>query len=202
MKFVLASANPGKVGEMRSILNGCGFEVVTRYDLGIDVDIAETGATFLENAVIKAKVICEISGLPSIADDSGLVVDVLGGEPGVDTSSYGGDTLTDEERCEYLLKKMENVEPRGAKFVCIIACALPGGELITAEGECRGEISMSLRVDSGFGFDPIFLIPNSGKTLAELAPDEKNAISHRGKALRAFTEKMEKIQNSNSVVFS
>ena len=187
---MIASANPGKAGEMRSILDGCGFEVVTREELGIDDDIAETGATFMENAVLKAKAVCEISGLPSIADDSGLIVDALGGEPGVDTSSYGGETLTDIERCEYLLRKMEYVEQRGARFVCIIACALPDGGLLTAEGECKGQIATSLRGGGGFGFDPIFLDPNSGKTLSELPPEEKNAISHRGKALRAFAERI------------
>ena len=194
---MIASANQGKVGEMRSILDECGFEVVSRNELGIDVDIAETGATFLENAVLKAKAICEISGLPSIADDSGLVVDALGGDPGVDTSSYGGEALTDLERCAYLLEKMENMGQRGARFVCIIACALPDGGLLTAEGECRGEIATSLQGDDGFGFDPVFLIPGRGKTLAELTPDEKNAISHRGKALRAFADR---IRNSKSVV--
>ena len=186
MRFVLATNNPGKINEMREILPGFGIEFMTRKDIGIDVEIEETGTTFHENALLKAKAICALSGLPSIADDSGLIVDALGGAPGVYTSSFGGEDLSDAERYNYLLQKLENKEQRGAKFVCTIACAFPDGKVILAQGECCGRIAVKSAGSGGFGYDPVFIADGYDKTMAQLTSDEKNAVSHRGAALREF----------------
>ena len=186
MKYVLATANPGKIREMREILSGSGIDVVTRDALGIDVEVEETGDTFFENALQKAITICGISGLPAIADDSGLMVDALGGAPGVYSSSYGGEGLDANERNMYLLKKMSGMEQRSAKFVCTIVCAFPDGGVLSATGECHGDILTAPRGAAGFGYDPVFLVNDLNKTMAELSEDEKNAISHRGAALRDF----------------
>ena len=188
MKFALASANPGKILEMREILGKLGFEVLTRDELGIDIVVEETGVTFLENALLKAEAICKASGLAAIADDSGLCVDALGGKPGVYTSSFGGENLSDSERNAYLLEKMKNVEHRSAKFVCNIVCVFPDGNKLTAVGECLGEILTAPRGSGGFGYDPVFRAIDKDKSMAELPSDEKNAISHRGIALKRFAE--------------
>ena len=188
--MILATANPGKIIEMREILMDFGVEVLSRRDIGIDIDIDETGASYTENALLKASAICIASGFPSIADDSGLEVKALGGEPGVCSSIYGGERLNDEERCSYLLKKMENREQRNAKFVCVIVCVYPDGRQFMAKGECNGEIVFSPRGTAGFGYDPIFLVNGTGRTMAELLPEEKNALSHRGTALRALRDLM------------
>jgi len=190
MKFVLATANPGKIKEMRDILGRMGFDVVSRSDVGVDFDIEETGTSFKENAMLKAQAICKATGLPAIADDSGLVVDALGGEPGVYSSSYGSAEFNDIQRCDYLIKKMQGMEQRAAKFVCTIICLFPNGESIVSEGECYGEILGEPRGTSGFGYDPVFLVSDLGKTMAELSADEKNEVSHRGNALRKFAEGM------------
>ena len=188
--FVLATANLGKIHEMNRILTGLGIRVVSRKDIGIDIAVDETGTTYEENALLKAKAICGVSGLPSIADDSGLEVSSLGGKPGVFSSTFGGAHLDDEERCAYLLKEMENMEQRDARFVCSIVCVNPNGGIISVQGECGGEIAYSPRGKNGFGYDPIFLPHGTGKTMAELPPEEKNALSHRGAALRAFRARM------------
>ena len=191
MQFVIATANPGKVREMREILSELGIDAVTRKELGIELEIEETGSTFLDNATLKARAICEASGMPSIADDSGLLVDALGGAPGVYSSSYGGPGLSDAQRCDYLLEKLKNKEQKSAKFVSTIVCAFPGGDILAAEGECHGEIIGSQRGFNGFGYDPVFLVRGKDRTMAELAPDEKNIISHRGVALREFSKKLQ-----------
>lgn len=188
MKFALATANTGKIKEIQTILGARGIDIVTRSELGIDFDIEETGNTFLANATLKAKAICEATGLPAIADDSGLCVDALGGAPGVWTSSFGGEGLTDAERRSYLLDCMKNEEHRGAKFVCTIVCIFPDGGMIVATGECRGEIPLLPAGTGGFGYDPVFRAAGMDRTNAELTSDEKNIISHRGKALRQFAE--------------
>jgi XTP/dITP diphosphohydrolase len=186
VKLVLATANPGKIKEMHDILTGSGIEVVTRDDLNIRMDVEETGTTFLENATLKAEAICLASKMPAVADDSGLVVEALGGKPGVYSSSYGGEALTAEQRCNFLLDAMKDMEQRRAKFVCNIVCAFPNGKLLTATGECYGTISTEIRGAKGFGYDPVFIPDGFTKTLAELSGEEKNAISHRGKALTEF----------------
>jgi len=187
-KYILATANPGKIKEMRDILSKHDIEIVTREEMGICIDIEETGTTFLENSKIKAEAICNIAGIPAIADDSGLVVSALGDEPGVYSSSYGGAELTDRERCCYLLDQMEKLEQRKAKFVCTIVCVFPDGGSITATGECNGVIAPKLFGTGGFGYDPVFIPDGYSKTMAELSIDEKNKISHRGVALRNFSD--------------
>lgn len=183
-RFVLASHNPGKLKEMRDILSELGIQVLSQADVGVDVEPEETGTTFEENARIKAIAVMEASGLPAVADDSGLAVDALGGAPGVYSARYGGSLArSDEERNALLLKNMENEEHRGAKFVSVIAVAYPDGTVLTARGEVCGEIARSERGAGGFGYDPLFRLPD-GRHMAELPAAEKNAISHRGNALR------------------
>jgi len=186
MTYALASNNPGKILEIQDILSGMGIRIVTGDDLGITMEIEETGTTFLENAMLKARAVCEASGLPAIADDSGLCVDALGGAPGVYTSSFGGEGLADGERNKYLLQKLENTEQRGANFVCTIVCAFPDGSVISAAGECKGRIARTPGGAGGFGYDPVFIAEGYDVTMAQLPPGKKNAISHRGKALREF----------------
>ena len=187
MRFVLATNNPGKIQEMREILPNLGIEFLTRNDVGIDIEIEETGTTFKENALLKADKICSLSGLPAIADDSGLMVDALCGEPGVYTSSFGGNGLSASERCEYLLNKLKGVKQRSAKFVCTIVCVFPNGETVSAQGECLGRIADAPAGSGGFGYDPIFIAEGYDKTMAELTSEEKNMLSHRGAALRNFS---------------
>jgi len=189
-KFVLATANQGKVREMRSILSSLGIDFVSRNEINIDIDIEETGTTFLENATLKATKISEISSLPAMADDSGLMVEALDGAPGVYSSSFGGDDLTDYERCLFLLKKIENMEQRRAKFVCTIVCVFPDGNMVSAVGECHGTISTTPMGTGGFGYDPVFIPDGYDKSMAELTSDEKNKISHRSIALRELRTKL------------
>lgn len=189
MKLVLASKNQHKLIEMQTILGQLGLEVVLESQVGVDVDVDETGVTFMENALLKAKAVCEASGMAAIADDSGLVVDALNGAPGVYSARYGGKG-SDAERTAFLLENMEHVpeEQRTARFVSAIACALPDGRTVTAEGTCEGVITFETRGDNGFGYDPVFYVPSIGKTFAEADGAEKNAISHRGNALQAFLQ--------------
>ena len=184
--FVIATNNPGKLREMREILSKLEVSAVSLAEAGVDIEIEETGATFSENAFLKARAVCEATGMPAIADDSGLVVYGLGGEPGVYSSSYGGDGLDDNARCMFLLQNMLNLEQRAAKFVSNIGCVFPDGKTILSEGECHGEITDRPRGIGGFGYDPVFLVDGMGKTMAELSEQEKNAVSHRGNALRKF----------------
>ena len=187
MKLVLASRNKNKLRELGTILQGLGLEVALESELGFDVEVEETGATFEENSLLKAQAVLAATGLPAIADDSGLMVDALGGAPGVYSARYGH-KLSDSERVQYLLGNMKDVPDgaRGAKFVCVITCLWPDGRKIAARGECRGEILRAPRGQNGFGYDPVFWLPQYGRTFAELPEEEKNAISHRGNALREF----------------
>lgn len=188
MKFVLASKNPDKLKEMREIMDQLGIEVVSEAEAGVDVEVEETGSTFEENAVLKAKAVCKASGLPAIADDSGLCVTALGGGPGVYSARYGGPGA-DSKRL--VLESLRGQTDRTAKFVCCVCCIFPDGGGIGARGECEGMIAYAPRGEGGFGYDPIFLVPKMKKTFAEMTPEEKNAISHRGKALAEFQEKLE-----------
>ena len=189
-KFVLATHNPGKLAEMKAILSGLGVEVVSPAEAGVEVDVEETGTTFAENAMLKAKAICAAAGLPAIADDSGLCVDALNGGPGVYSARYGGEGLDDRGRYMLLLNNMRGQTTRAAHFTCAVACAFPDGDTLTAEGRCDGAIAFAPLGEGGFGYDPVFLIPEKGKTFGQLSPEEKSAISHRGKALAAFVEKL------------
>lgn len=191
MKFILATHNPGKLREMADILSHLGVEVVSPADMGITVEVEETGATFAENAMLKAKAICAASGLPAIADDSGLCVDALNGGPGVYSARYGGEGLDDKGRYTLLLNSMRGQTTRAAHFACAIACAFPGGKTLTAEGRCDGAIAFAPLGGGGFGYDPVFLVPEKGKTFGQLTAEEKSEISHRGRALRDFSAKLE-----------
>ena len=191
MKLVLASKNAKKLKEMNEILSGMGVEVCSQADIGVDVDVEETGASFEENSMLKAKAVMEASGLPAIADDSGLCVDALNGAPGVYSARYGGEGLDDAGRYRMLLANMPKGQPRTAKFVSVITCCFPNGDVLTARGECPGAIAFAAMGEGGFGYDPVFFLPKLKKTFAQLAPEEKNAVSHRGKALEAFQVKLE-----------
>ena len=170
MKMVLASKNPKKMKEMNEILSGMGVEVCLQSDVGIDIDVEETGTTFEENSLLKAKAVMEASGLPAIADDSGLCVDALNGAPGVYSARYGGDGLDDTGRYRLLLANMPRGAARTAKFVSVITCCFPGGEVLTARGECPGTIAFAPMGEGGFGYDPVFFLPKLKKTFAQLAP--------------------------------
>ena len=190
MKLVLASKNEKKLREMDEILSSLGIEVISEAQAGVDVEVEETGTTFEENSLLKAKAGMEASGLPAIADDSGLCVDALGGAPGVYFARYGGPELDDTGRYRLLLENMKG-QPRGARFVSVITCCFPNGDVLTARGECPGTIAFAPMGEGGFGYDPVFFLPKLKKTFAQLTPEEKNAVSHRGLALRAFREKLE-----------
>ena len=166
------------------------MEVVSPADVGITVDVEETGTTFAENAMLKAKAICTAANLPAIADDSGLCVDALNGGPGVYSARYGGEGLDDKGRYTLLLQNMRGQTTRAAHFACAIACAFPNGDELTAEGRCDGTIAFAPMGEGGFGYDPVFFVPEKAKTFGQLTAEEKSAISHRGKALKAFSEKL------------
>ena len=189
-KFVLATHNPGKLAEMKAILSGLGVEVISPAGAGVSVDVEETGATFAENAMLKAKAVCAAAGLPAIADDSGLCVNALNGGPGVYSARYGGEGLDDRGRCMLLLRSMRGQTTRAAHFTCSIACAFPNGDTLTAEGICQGAIAFAPIGDGGFGYDPVFLLPEKAKTFGQLTPEEKAAVSHRGRALAEFAGKL------------
>ena len=187
MKVILASKNAHKLEELSAILGQLGFEIALESEYGLDIEVEETGTTFEENSLLKAEAVMKASGLPVLADDSGLMVDALHGAPGVYSARYGHKN-SDAERVEYLLENMRNVpdKERTAKFVCVITCLWPDGRKIVARGECPGRILHEVHGSNGFGYDPVFYVPEQGKTFAELSPEEKNAISHRARALQAF----------------
>ena len=194
MKAVLASQNRHKLEEIRAILSGFDIDLVLPSDLGVCVDVEETGETFEENSLIKAKTLLEATGLPAVADDSGLSVDVLNGEPGVYSARYGAPQCrTDSDRTQYLLRKLHGVrsEERTARFVCVITLLYPDGRKITARGTCEGVIAFEPRGESGFGYDPVFYVPREGRTFAEMGSELKNTISHRANALRILCRRLE-----------
>ena len=185
MKFIIATHNMKKQAEMQRILSPLGVEVLTAEMAGVTLtDVEETGATFEENAVLKAENGCRESGLPCIADDSGLSVDFLGGEPGVYSARYSGTHGDDEANIQKLLKKLEGVpeEKRTARFVSVVCVCFPDGRELTVDGKCEGKIGFEKHGDNGFGYDPVFMVGQ--KSFAELSAEEKDKISHRGNALR------------------
>ena len=193
MKVVLASKNKHKLEEISKITEKFGIELVLQSALGVDLDVEENGTTFEENSYIKAEAVMKATGLPALADDSGIAVDALNGEPGIYSARYGfDDTLDDWGRLLLLLKNTEHVPDgqRQAKFVCVITLVTPEGQTIQARGEIHGELLREARGENGFGYDPIFFYPPLGKTTAELSPEEKNSVSHRANALKLFYEKM------------
>ena len=193
MKVVLASKNKHKLVEISKITEKFGFDLVLQSELGVDIDVEETGTTFEENSLLKARAVMEATGLPALADDSGIAVDALNGEPGIYSARYGFDeSLDDWGRLELLLKNTEQVPDgqRQAQFVCVITMVTPEGQTIQARGEIHGELTREARGENGFGYDPIFYYPPLGKTTAELSSEEKNQVSHRANALKVFYEKL------------
>lgn len=190
MRYVLASNNKGKLSEMKAILSAQGEELLSQSEAGLTLEAEETGNTFEENALIKAHAACDALGQAAIADDSGLVVDALDGAPGIYSARYGGELCrSDEERTQLLLRNLQGAENRSARFVSCIACVFPNGDCITASGECEGKIAFAPKGEGGFGYDPVFMLPQ-GLTMAELLPEEKNKISHRAAALKQFEMKL------------
>ena len=192
MKICAATGNAGKLRELRRILEAQGHEVVSQKELGITIEPDETGTTFEENALIKAETICKASGLPTIADDSGLCVDALEGAPGVYSARYCGRHGDDEANNDLLLQKLEGVpmEQRTAYYVCAICCVFPDGEELTVRGECHGHIGFERDGNAGFGYDPLFLV--EGRSFGRYTAEEKDKISHRGRALRTLAAELEK----------
>lgn len=188
MIFAVASNNAGKLAEIRRILTAQGHEVKSQRELGYTFEVDETGTTFEDNALLKAAALCEKTGLPTIADDSGLCVDALGGAPGVYSARYCGHHGDDEANNDKLLLALQNVPraQRGAKFVSAVCLALPGGASLTTFGECPGWVGFERRGTNGFGYDPIFYVGE--KSYAQLTDAEKDGISHRGKALALFAQ--------------
>ena len=172
MKVVLASHNQKKMVEMKAILSQMGVEVLSQAEVGVDLEPEETGTTFEENARIKAQAVMQATGLPAIADDSGLMVDALGGDPGVYSARYGGPGLDDTGRWQLLLKNMAGESNRACKFVSVICCAFPDGGEVMARGECPGILAQGPSGDGGFGYDPLFYLPQLGQTMAQLTPAE------------------------------
>ena len=193
MKVVLASKNRHKLEEISKITEKFDMELVLQSELGVDIDVEETGTTFEENSFLKAEAVMKATGLPALADDSGIAVDALNGEPGVYSARYGFDeSLDDWGRLELLLKNTEDVPDgqRQAQFVCVITMVTPDGRTIQARGEIHGELARAPKGENGFGYDPIFYYPPLGMTTAELSPEVKNSVSHRGNALKIFYEKL------------
>jgi len=193
MKVVLASKNQHKLVEISKITEKFGFELVLQSQLGVDIDVEEIGSTFEENSYIKAKAVMEATGLPALADDSGIAVDALNGEPGIYSARYGFDpTLDDWGRLQLLLKNAQDIPDgqRQAQFVCVITMVTPEGQTIQARGEIHGQLTREPRGENGFGYDPIFYYPPMGKTTAEMTAEEKNQVSHRANALNVFYNKL------------
>ena len=193
MKVVLASKNKHKLVEISQITEKFGFELVLQSELGVDIDVEENGSTFEENSFIKAEAVMKATGLPALADDSGIAVDALNGEPGIYSARYGFDeSLDDWGRLQLLLKNTEHVPDgqRQAQFVCVITMVTPEGQTIQARGEIHGELTREARGENGFGYDPIFYYPPLGKTTAELSSEEKNRVSHQANALNVFYRKL------------
>ncbi len=189
-RIIFATGNEGKMKEIRLILKDLGLEILSMKEAGIQADIQEDGSTFQENAVIKAKAVMELSGAVVLADDSGLEVDYLNKEPGIYSARYLGEDTSYRIKNKSLIDRLEGVpnEKRTARFVCVIAAALPDGRVLTTRGTVEGIIGYEERGEGGFGYDPIFYLPEYGCSTAELSMEMKNKLSHRGKALRAMKE--------------
>ncbi|MDO4614229.1 MAG: XTP/dITP diphosphatase [Lachnospiraceae bacterium] len=195
-KIIFATGNQDKLREIREILADTGIEVESMKEAGIDVEIIEDGSTFAENAAIKARAVCKASGEIAIADDSGLVVDAMNGEPGIYSARWMGEETSYRVKNAEILKRLEGVpdEKRSARFVCAMVCVFPDGREIVCEDTFEGRIGYREAGENGFGYDPIFFVPEKNRYSAELPREEKNAISHRGKALRRMRAELEKVQ--------
>ena len=193
-RILFATGNQGKMKEVREILADLGVEVISMREAGVSAEIVENGETFEENAVIKARTIMELTGEVTLADDSGLEIDALGGEPGVYSARYMGEDTSYHIKNNDLIRRLSQVprQQRTARFVCSIAAAFPDGEIITTDGVIEGLIGYEEAGENGFGYDPIFVVPQLGCTTAQLSDEQKNEISHRGKALRKMKEELRK----------
>lgn len=197
MKFVLATQNMKKLEELKKVLSDLGVEVVSEAELGVKIEVEETGETFAENSLLKAKAVMEATGLPAIADDSGLCVKALNGGPGVYSARFGGEGLDDKGRYTLLLQMMQGQTDRSAYFHTTITCAFPNGDVLQADGDCHGTIAYVPMGDDGFGYNPVFFVPDKRKTFAQMTLSERSAISHRGNALRAFKAQLAEYLNNN-----
>ena len=191
--LILASRNEGKILEFRELLSGFAVEIKSLNDFGPIPEVIEDGETFDDNAYKKAYFTAKALGYPSLADDSGLVVEALDGEPGVHSARYAGAKATDRENNLKLLAEMNGQENRKAVFFCSIIIAVPAGPALTYEGRCEGEITRALRGENGFGYDPVFYYPPLKKTFAQMTTEEKNAVSHRGKAMAELRSEFDKV---------
>jgi XTP/dITP diphosphohydrolase len=193
IELVIATRNKGKTAEIRDMLKDFPVNIQNLDDFGPIPDVREDGLTFDDNAYKKAGFTARVLGLPALADDSGLIVEALGGAPGVHSARYAGPDASDEDRCNKLLKEMAGIENRSAAFECVISIAVPTGPALTYEGRCEGIIAREAKGTNGFGYDPVFFYPPLGKTFAELTLKEKSRVSHRGKALREVRDEFDKV---------
>lgn len=193
LSLVLATRNEGKVKEFREMVSGVAIEIKSLKDFGPIPEVLEDGKTFEENAYKKAHFTAKVLGYPALADDSGLVVDALGGEPGVYSARYAGEGVTDKENNLKLLTAIEGNENRKAAFETVLAIAVPGGPALIYEGRCEGEILYEIKGENGFGYDPLFYYPEFKKTFAQMTQEEKNSISHRGKAMAELISEIDKV---------
>ncbi|MBQ5398343.1 MAG: RdgB/HAM1 family non-canonical purine NTP pyrophosphatase [Ruminococcus sp.] len=197
MKFIIATNNAHKLTELERILAPLGINAVSPKDEGISLgDVEETGKTFLENSFIKAQAACEKTGLPAIADDSGICVDALDGGPGIYSARFAGEEASDADRNDLILEKLKDCENRGAHYTAAITCVFPNGDKLQVEGKCFGEIAREPYGDGGFGYDPIFLY--DGKSFGNFTPEEKDRVSHRGNALRMMQKKLKEYLEENN----
>lgn len=202
MTMVIATGNPHKVAEFARMLRPLGVRVLSQREAGAQVDVEETGETFEENAHLKALAVSRAAGLPALGDDSGLCVDALDGAPGIFSARYAGPDATDADRIAKLLGELRGVpaQRRTARFVCAICCVLPDGREITARGECEGSIALAPSGRDGFGYDPVFVEKATGRTFAQLSAAEKDRLSHRGRALRAFAQRFASYTDAGTVL--
>ena len=190
MKIIAATGNAGKIKAIKKIFSDVNIEILSMGEIGIDIEIEENGTTFEENALIKARTISKMTGEIALADDSGLCVDAMGGAPGIYSARYAGADATDSQRIEKLLEELKDEENRKAKFVSVIAMVFPDGNELTADGEVHGQIAKGVHGEGGFGYDPVFISDELGKTFGEATSEEKNSISHRARALDKMYQKI------------
>lgn len=191
--IVIATSNQGKIAEISALLEGFPVMIKSLNDFGPIPEVEEDGETFEENAYKKASFTARVLGIPALADDSGLMVDALDGQPGVHSARFAGPVATDRDRCQKLLEAMQDHDNRGAAFTCVISIAVPTGPALTYEGECRGVLTREPQGENGFGYDPIFYYPPLKKTFAQLTREEKGRVSHRGKALKEVQDEFDKV---------
>jgi len=191
--IVIATRNQGKIAEISALLEGFPVMIKSLNDFGPIPEVEEDGETFEENAYKKASFTARVLGIPALADDSGLMVDALDGQPGVHSARFAGPDATDGDRCQKLLEAMQTNDNRGAAFACVISIAVPTGPALTYEGECRGVLTREPQGENGFGYDPVFYYPPLKKTFAQLTREEKGRVSHRGKALKEVQDEFDKV---------